>query len=134
MGRGSGSDLRFELWAEQLGLCAWPPCRKSLGAYEDLARPNLQQLVHVDHNHRCCDNWRTCGKCIRGLVHASCNVGDIKWMDLAIARGFDPPFGPIRDYLMKGEVNCRGESYLLPGEYEPSYESAEETYLREYGE
>lgn len=28
----------------------------------------------VDHSHECCPGQRTCGKCIRGLFHADCNI------------------------------------------------------------
>ena len=29
--------------------------------------------VHVDHDHRCCEGESSCGLCVRGLAHASCN-------------------------------------------------------------
>lgn len=28
---------------------------------------------HVDHDHRCCDVQRTCGKCVRGVLCGPCN-------------------------------------------------------------
>lgn len=31
--------------------------------------------MHVDHDHRCCDYEGSCGKCVRGIIHANCNVG-----------------------------------------------------------
>ena len=32
------------------------------------------QLVHVDHDHLCCPSrYKTCGKCIRGLLCSRCN-------------------------------------------------------------
>lgn len=45
-------------------------------------------------------------------------------MDQAIAWGFDPPIGPVGDYLRIGDVNCRGESYIedLPESALPGYE------------
>jgi hypothetical protein len=52
-------------------------------------------------------------------------------MDLAIESGQDLPMGPVRDYLFIGEVNCRGESYLSEGDYDPTLISAEEEYLYE---
>lgn len=32
-------------------------------------------LLVVDHDHNCCPEGRSCGKCIRGLLCRSCNVG-----------------------------------------------------------
>lgn len=28
----------------------------------------------VDHDHKCCDGKRSCGKCTRGLLHKRCNA------------------------------------------------------------
>jgi hypothetical protein len=28
----------------------------------------------IDHDHDCCPGSRSCGKCVRGFVHNSCNV------------------------------------------------------------
>lgn len=30
---------------------------------------------HVDHDHACCAGWKCCGKCVRGILCSSCNVG-----------------------------------------------------------
>lgn len=48
----------------QDGVCALcrTPCR---------ARKNLS----VDHNHKCCPGYKSCGKCIRGLICNACNNG-----------------------------------------------------------
>lgn len=29
----------------------------------------------VDHDHTCCSGKKSCGKCIRGIIHARCNSG-----------------------------------------------------------
>jgi hypothetical protein len=28
----------------------------------------------VDHDHSCCPGKKSCGKCIRGVVHMACNI------------------------------------------------------------
>jgi hypothetical protein len=38
--------------------------------------PAESENLHVDHDHNCCPTKsKSCGKCIRGLVHNSCNRG-----------------------------------------------------------
>jgi hypothetical protein len=32
-----------------------------------------QEILHVDHNHKCCSTRKTCGNCVRGLLCARCN-------------------------------------------------------------
>ena len=49
---------------QQQGLCAL--CKEPL----DLEKRNPP----VDHDHKCCDGKKSCGKCIRGIVHQGCNV------------------------------------------------------------
>ena len=31
------------------------------------------ETLHVDHDHDCCPESRTCGNCVRGLLHRECN-------------------------------------------------------------
>lgn len=49
--------------ANQKGACDL--CKKPLG----------DGPICVDHDHRCCPGIRTCGKCVRGLIHKKCNSG-----------------------------------------------------------
>lgn len=35
--------------------------------------PRDDEILHVDHDHNCCPGKRSCGQCIRGLIHNSCN-------------------------------------------------------------
>jgi hypothetical protein len=37
--------------------------------------PGGRGQFHVDHDHKCCSGARSCGKCIRGLLCGTCNVG-----------------------------------------------------------
>ena len=49
--------------ASQGGLCAI--C---------LAPPTDGVHLHVDHDHVCCSGKRSCGHCVRGLLHGACNI------------------------------------------------------------
>lgn len=51
-----------ELIVKQNNLCLL--CNKPL----DLTINN-----HIDHDHKCCDGEKSCGKCIRGVLHDQCN-------------------------------------------------------------
>jgi hypothetical protein len=55
-----------EVWLSQRGLCAL--CDEPMSP---LGNQSLSAVV--DHDHACCQKMPTCGKCFRGLIHASCN-------------------------------------------------------------
>ncbi len=48
------------LWNKQKGIC--PICHKVL----------VSDFV-VDHDRSCCSGMKSCGKCIRGILHRKCN-------------------------------------------------------------
>lgn len=51
-------------------ICGKPPTQQGRGKH-----------LHVDHDHDCCDETPTCGKCVRGLLCFQCNVGLGKFGD-----------------------------------------------------
>jgi hypothetical protein len=57
----------YEEWDRQQGLCAscTLPMRKDGREHDS---------VCVDHNRKCCNSPRSCGKCFRGLIHRNCNL------------------------------------------------------------
>jgi hypothetical protein len=60
--------IDFEaLWKAQEGLCA--SCHKPM-------RRGGREIdsVCVDHDKQCCPGRKSCGKCVRGLVHRNCNL------------------------------------------------------------
>jgi hypothetical protein len=55
------------MWKAQKGLCAC--CGEVM-----LPKGRTMDSVCVDHDHKCCPGKRSCGKCIRGLIHWRCNM------------------------------------------------------------
>ena len=54
-----------KFYDDQLGLC--PVCNESVSV--DWASP----VFTIDHDHRCCPEGRSCGRCVRGILHPMCN-------------------------------------------------------------
>lgn len=83
-----------ELFKEQKGMCTfcWEPLPVITGSKAG--------YVVIDHDTKCCSSIskRTCGKCIRGLIHHKCNI----------ALGYYERFGPnvfeeyIHNYSTRG--------------------------------
>lgn len=49
-------------WVAQRGIC--PVCEDRLMGID----------FHTDHDHDCCQGPKSCGKCVRGLLHNYCNT------------------------------------------------------------
>lgn len=54
-----------EILAEQGNRCAACPAEAPGGRWNNW---------HVDHDHACCPNSYTCGRCVRGLLCGNCNL------------------------------------------------------------
>lgn len=58
------SESYYKLLSEQEGVCA--VC---------LRPPINGERLRVDHDHRCCPSSdKSCGRCVRGLIHHKCNA------------------------------------------------------------
>ena len=57
--KGLTTEMVQALLDTQGGLCAI--------CADELTAP------HIDHDHSCCPGYRSCGRCVRGLLCASCN-------------------------------------------------------------
>ena len=57
-----------KLIQEQGGVC--PVCRLPVQA----TNPGKKRVRAVDHNKTCCPGRTSCGKCVRGILHMTCNV------------------------------------------------------------
>jgi hypothetical protein len=68
MQRKGRFNIDFDaMWGAQKGLCAL------CGGAMERSGKQLDSVV-VDHDRSCCADRKSCGKCVRGLIHWSCNV------------------------------------------------------------
>lgn len=47
--------------------------RNTCGACEQPFKPS--DFLYIDHDHDCCPGIKSCGKCVRGVLHRNCNAG-----------------------------------------------------------
>jgi hypothetical protein len=89
-GRNTRYNVDFEaMWAKQNGLCA--VCRRPMQP-----TGNEHDSAVIDHDHTCCAaQFKSCGKCVRELIHASCNAAfGSMYEDPVIIRG-------MLDYVLR---------------------------------
>ena len=60
-------DQYQEILESQGGVCGNPGCGTN--------QSGGQGRWHIDHDHACCSGTWSCGRCVRGLLCNSCNVG-----------------------------------------------------------
>ena len=61
-------DQYEELLTKQGGVCAI--CQRR----ETRVQCGVLQPLAIDHDHKCCPEKKSCGRCIRGLLCESCNL------------------------------------------------------------
>jgi hypothetical protein len=79
----------LEIYNKQNGCCAI--CGKPSSS--------LKRGLSVDHDHKCCIGYKSCGKCIRGLLCITCNNG------LGMFRDEVRLLKKAMEYLEKRRVN-----------------------------
>lgn len=40
----------------------------------DICKLEFKSTPNVDHDHKCCPGWKSCGECVRGLLCKLCNA------------------------------------------------------------
>jgi hypothetical protein len=89
-GRNTRYNADFEaMWTKQKGLCA--VCGRPMQP-----TGNEHDSAVIDHDHTCCAaQFKSCGKCVRELIHASCNAAfGSMYEDPVIIRG-------MLDYMLR---------------------------------
>jgi len=63
-------DELQDLYRYQKGLCGL--CELPMRGLERTG--DRRKTTNVDHDHACCSGGKSCGKCVRALVHPQCNT------------------------------------------------------------
>lgn len=93
---GLTRDQYFEIIDRQQNLCG-------------LCEEPLEGRTTIDHDHNCCtyDDNKSCGKCVRGVIHFRCNIS-------LISVEKDSKFGKkAMKYLQKNSAMDIDESWIL---------------------
>lgn len=62
--------------------------------------PFNNSTPRIDHDHTCCSGKRSCGKCLRGFLHESCNLHGVVWAEW-LERTFGVIDERLREYRSK---------------------------------
>ena len=76
-----------------------------------------ESVLNVDHDHSCCDTWKTCGDCVRDFLCANCNLG------LGAFKDSPERLRAAADYLemWKGRSELAKECQALEEEHGPDW-------------
>lgn len=69
-----------------------------LGPCQVCNKKPYQAPLHVEHDHSCCGGAGSCGKCVRGLVCASCNTHIRHW-DKGTIRKDNIYYDAVKQYI-----------------------------------
>lgn len=76
LNRSKGFCVTHRATAERYKLSEEEVNRREKGVCDLCGGPPSQgRSLHVDHDHSCCKGDRTCGKCNRGFLCPTCNLG-----------------------------------------------------------
>lgn len=59
-----------------------------------------ERNLHVDHDHKCCNGRKSCGKCVRGVICNRCNTAVDK-LENGLMRADYPLYNKLQEYLEK---------------------------------
>jgi|ERR1035437_7590231 hypothetical protein len=121
---GTTVEWYRDLLIKQLGLCA-------ICGHLSHHHGTIQRL-QVDHNHACCDlHTKSCGKCLRGLLCADCNIR-LAPVELLLSEfvNYENAEVYLRNSVTPGSWTHRALQYLKKYAETPGVNDVAEGHLR----